>query len=76
MLPTELILSDFKIRSVGRELVRSELQLNEVFGEQGGMKILAPLIRRAQADMVLVEEKRPAPLSTSKSGKGLKTWDR
>ena len=56
------MLSEFKIRLVGSELVRWKRNLKEVFGVQGGTKSLVPLNRRAQVEMVFVEEKRPAPL--------------
>ena len=55
------MLSEFKIRLVGSELVRWKRNLKEVFGVQGGTKSLVPLNRMVQVDMVLVKEERPAP---------------
>ena len=57
MLPTKLMLSNYKFHLVGSELVRWERKMKEVLGVQGGTKSLVPLNRRPQADMVLLEEK-------------------
>ena len=54
MVPTKLMLLDFKFRFVGSELMRWKRNLKEVLGLQGGTKSLVPLNRRTQADMVLV----------------------
>ena len=61
MIPTKLMLGDFKIQLVGSEMVKWKRKLKEAFGVQGGTNFLVPTNRRAQVDMVLDEEKEPAP---------------
>ena len=56
MIPTKLMLGDFKVRLVGSEMVKWKRKLKEAFGVQGGTKFLVPTNRRAQVDVVLDEE--------------------
>ena len=57
MVPTKLMLSDYKVRMVGSELVGWKCMLKKVFGVQGGTKSFFPFNRRAHVDMVLVGDK-------------------
>uniref|UniRef100_M4BL09 Uncharacterized protein n=1 Tax=Hyaloperonospora arabidopsidis (strain Emoy2) TaxID=559515 RepID=M4BL09_HYAAE len=54
--PSKLILADFKIRSVGVEIMKWQRKLNEALGLEGGMNLLIPLNRRAQLDKMLEED--------------------
>ena len=60
-VPTKLMLVKPKVRLVGSELVILKRKLKELFGAEGGTNSFVPLSCSNQADMVLVEEKRPAP---------------
>ena len=52
MVPTKMMLSDFKVRLVGRELVKWKRKLKARIGVECGTKSFVPLNRRTQADMV------------------------
>ena len=62
LVPTKLIIEDFKVRLVDSELVRWKRKMKEVLGMEGGTKSFVPFNHQTQADMVLVEEKGPVPL--------------
>ena len=76
MVPTKLILSSFKVRLVGSELVRWKRKIKEVFGVQGGAKSLAPLNRRTQVIWCSWKKRDRLHYSMSKSCEKLKTWVR
>ena len=75
-MPTKMMLSDFKVRLVGRELVKWKRKLKARIGVECGTKSFVPLSRRTQADMDLGEDKTPNHSSTSQSCEELKILDR